>query len=92
MSRSLPRTLLYVALSASALALLFFPSLAGMPLKAAVLVLFSAGVGDITLRDWRAGHLQLSLRQIAKNPPRSDPLEFFATVIGAVAAVYALSD
>lgn len=90
MSSSLPRALLYVALSASALALLLVPSLGGMPLKAVVLVLYFLVFGDMTLSDWRAGHLQLSLRQLARNPPRSDPLQVFAIVIGSVAVGYAL--
>jgi hypothetical protein len=81
--------LLYVALSASALALLLVPNLRGAPLKALVLVLFLVEGIDGTLTAWRAGYLRMSLGQLAKNPPRSDPLQVFAFVIGAVAVFHA---
>ena len=85
MIRSVPRTLLYIGLSAASLAFLLVPALDVAPMRGLILLLFFVETGDSTLRAWKGGYLRVSLRELATNPPRSEAFQVFAFALGAVA-------
>jgi hypothetical protein len=85
MSLSNARSLLHLVLSAVYLAFLFIPVLNILLVKVIVLLLFFAETGESTLRAWKLGQLSVPLGQLTKNPPRSEPFQVLAFVLGITA-------
>jgi hypothetical protein len=76
---------MYISLSVAYLLFLFVPILDTLLVKGLILLLFFGEAGESTLRAWKLGQLSVPLRELMKNPPRSEPLQILALVLGVMA-------
>lgn len=78
------RTALHaVVIAVSAVAILFPES--RVVARPFVLSLYFVMFADMTVQGWRDGYLQKPFRELAKNPPRTGPVELAANAFGIIA-------
>lgn len=78
------RTILYALVIAASAAAIFFPE-ARVVARPFVVSFYFVMFADMVVEGLRSGHLQKPIRELAKNPPRTGPLELAANVFGIIA-------
>jgi hypothetical protein len=84
------RTVLYLAVALWALVVILSPEARQVGRSLFVLLYFVLA-GDVFIREWRSGYLHKTFAEIARNPPRTDPLEFLAIALGTIALTMTMS-
>lgn len=80
------RPVLYAAVIAASAVAILFPESRGAA-RPFVMSLCFIMFADMVVEGLRSGHLQKPMRELAKNPPRTGPVELAANVFGAIALV-----
>ena len=84
--RNHARTALHLAVSLLALLLILSPE--ARPVGRFVLMpLYLVVATKAFMEGWRSGHLRKTFRELARDPPRNDPLESWALILGSIAGV-----